>query len=414
MDNAEALKLFQHKLKSGFDKSIAEELICVLDLVPLAVSQAAAYLNRRAPRISIRSYLDIFRESEQKKTSLLNFDGGDIRRHEGVSNSVVGTWQVTFEGLRQERPSAAMLLSLLSFFCPQNIPDCMLSGYSQVENEDFEDDLDALRTYSLVNLSKVSGFCDMHSLVQFCTQRWLSKFDDLMRWKSLFLQLSAKHFPSGAFETWAFCQKLLPHIQAILEQQPLQKRDILEWSTLSTNVSWYMILKGDHTRAETLLVKAVDAREWLLGAEHPFTLTSMANLASTFRNQGRWKEAELLEVKVMETKQRVLGEEHPDTLTSMGNLASTFRNQGRWKEAELLEVKVMETRQRVLGEEHPDTLTSMANLAFTLSGQDRSKEALDLMHTCVSLRQRILRSAHPHTRSSIETLKAWEQKDSAG
>jgi hypothetical protein len=62
----------------------------------------------------------------------------------------------------------------------------------------------------------------------------------------------------------------------------------------------------------------------------------------------------------------VLGEEHLDTLTSMANLASTYSNQGRWKEAEELEVQVMETRKRVLGEEHPSTLTSMNNLAFTL------------------------------------------------
>jgi hypothetical protein len=60
---------------------------------------------------------------------------------------------------------------------------------------------------------------------------------------------------------------------------------------------------------------------------------------------------------------RVLGEEHPDTLTSIDNLASTYRNQGRWKEAEELEVQVMETSSRVLGEEHPSTLTSMDNLA---------------------------------------------------
>ena len=121
------------------------------------------------------------------------------------------------------------------------------------------------------------------------------------------------------------------------------------------------------------------------------TLTSMANLASTYRNQGRWKEAEKLEVQVMETSKRmlgagasrhadqhgqpgvdvlesrpvgggreaggagdgdeqeVLGEEHPDTLTSMANLASTYRNQGRWKEAEKLEVQVMETRKTKLG-----------------------------------------------------------------
>jgi hypothetical protein len=67
----------------------------------------------------------------------------------------------------------------------------------------------------------------------------------------------------------------------------------------------------------------------------------------------------------METFKRVLGVEHPDTLTRMGNLASTFWNQGRWKEAEELNVQVIETRKRVLGEEHPSTLTSMANLAST-------------------------------------------------
>jgi len=79
----------------------------------------------------------------------------------------------------------------------------------------------------------------------------------------------------------------------------------------------------------------------------------MANLASTYWNQGRLKEAEELEVLVMETRKRVLGEEHPDSLTIMANLASTYWNQGWLKEAEELEVLVMETTKRVLGEEHP-------------------------------------------------------------
>ena len=65
----------------------------------------------------------------------------------------------------------------------------------------------------------------------------------------------------------------------------------------------------------------------------------------------------------METRKRVLGQEHPDTLASMANLASTYQNQGRWKEAEELFVQVMETFKRVLGQEHPSTLTSMAYLA---------------------------------------------------
>jgi hypothetical protein len=50
----------------------------------------------------------------------------------------------------------------------------------------------------------------------------------------------------------------------------------------------------------------------------------------------------------------------------MPMLASTYRNQGRWKEAEELDVQVMEMRKRVLREEHLDMLTSMNNLSFTL------------------------------------------------
>jgi hypothetical protein len=69
---------------------------------------------------------------------------------------------------------------------------------------------------------------------------------------------------------------------------------------------------------------------------------------------------------------------HPDTLTSMANLASTYRSQGRWKEAEELEVQVMETSARVLGAEHPDTLTSMNNLAFTLKGQGQDQHVITI------------------------------------
>ncbi|KAK1974190.1 hypothetical protein LZ30DRAFT_570320, partial [Colletotrichum cereale] len=77
------------------------------------------------------------------------------------------------------------------------------------------------------------------------------------------------------------------------------------------------------------------------------------------------------DVQVMETRKRMLGDEHPSTLTSMANLASTYRNQGRWKEAEELFGRVMETSSRVLGDEHPDTLTSMGNLAHTWKSQNR-------------------------------------------
>ncbi|KAF6781030.1 Kinesin light chain 5, partial [Colletotrichum sojae] len=274
MEEAQALQLFQTKIGRDVNEAASLRLINTLDYVPLAVNQAAAYIYKRSPRVTIESYLEEFRNSEERKGTLLRRDTGDIRRYEGVSNSVVVTWQVTFEQIKREQPRAANLLSLMSHFHAQNIPDYMLHDYNsgnidskerndthgETSSDDFEDDLDVLRGYSLVAMTAVPGFLEMHSLVQFCTKVWISKFGSPDPWKTLFLQSASQHFPSGVFETWQQCQTLMPHIQPLLDKQPSEERDQLEWSQ-----------------------------------EHPSTLTSMANLASTYMNQGRWKEAEELQ-----------------------------------------------------------------------------------------------------------------------
>ena len=111
---------------------------------------------------------------------------------------------------------------------------------------------------------------------------------------------------------------------------------------------------------------------------------------------------------MIETRKRVLGAEHPSTLTSMANLASTYRNQGRWKEAEELEVQVMETRKRVLGAEHPDTLTTMNNLAFTLERQGRDIKALKLIEECVRLQTQVLGINRLDTTSFLAASIEWQ------
>jgi hypothetical protein len=49
-------------------------------------------------------------------------------------------------------------------------------------------------------------------------------------------------------------------------------------------------------------------------------ITSMSNLTSTYRNQGRWKEAEELQAKELDICKRILGAEHPDTLSDAGHV----------------------------------------------------------------------------------------------
>ena len=61
---------------------------------------------------------------------------------------------------------------------------------------------------------------------------------------------------------------------------------------------------GDLKNAEQLLVQVMEMRKKLLGAEHPHTLTSMMNLACTYRDQGRIYESEKLELEVMNIEGR--------------------------------------------------------------------------------------------------------------
>ncbi|KAK6206204.1 hypothetical protein QIS74_13623 [Colletotrichum tabaci] len=387
MEEAQALQLLQKKLDQDVDEDDALRLVHTLGHIPLAVNQAAAYIHKRS-RVTIRSYLDELQKSEKRKGTLLRSDRGDIRRYDGVSNSVVLTWQLTFEQIKREQPRAANLLSLMSYFHAQNIPEYMLHSYSSGsvsgeesdndddddnDNGDLEDDLDVLQSYSLITMTATSGFC--------------------------------------VFETWEKCQALMPHVEQLLNEEPAEESDRLEWSELVTNMSHYFLMLGDYYRAEATVLQAVRIRTGSLGQKHPSTLTSMANLASTYRHQGRWEEAEKLEVQVMETSKTKLRADHPSTLMSMANLASTYRNQGRWEEAEKLDVQAMETSKTKLGADHPDTLMSMANLASTYRHQGRWEEAEKLDVQVMETRKTKLGADHPDTLTSMSNLAStfWHQ-----
>ncbi len=131
-----------------------------------------------------------------------------------------------------------------------------------------------------------------------------------------------------------------------------------------------------------------------LGADHPDTLTSMANLALTYSNQGRWDEAERLEVEVMEMRKTKLGADHPDTLTSMANVLS---RQGKYAEAEQMHRQTLQLWEKVLGQEHPNTLGSMNALALTYYGQARYEESEKLLGQALQGYQKVLGAKHPHT-----------------
>lgn len=201
MNQEHALALLHKKLPESLDPSDSAELVHILDYMPLAITQAAPYIRQRVPRITLSKYLHDLGTNDKDKASLLKKDVGDTRRDGRASNSVIATWQVSFEHIRRQWPSAARLLSLMSLFDRQGIPESLLRQSYQEDGEieaDFEDDISTLTSYSLVAMNTKGNEFEMHRLVQFSTKKWLELYDELEHWKERYIKDNRSSFANWA------------------------------------------------------------------------------------------------------------------------------------------------------------------------------------------------------------------------
>ncbi|KAF5637859.1 kinesin light chain [Fusarium sp. NRRL 52700] len=396
MDETQGLHLITNKLTGEFEHDAAVQLLRVLEYIPLAITQAAAYINRRSPRESVESYLEAFLESDQKRNSLLEVDLGDLRRDETVSNSVITTWKVTFEKIRHESPSAADLLSFMSLFDHKGIPEFALHYYNgkpthlQGKAACFEDDLDVLRSYSLVYITANRDVFELHATVQACTRVWTSSSDKLPELRNLFMYSMRDNFKRSKFKNWPRCQMLLPHLESVIREEP-QTDDVELWAML--------LHQRQHKTedAEMIDIQLVETSKRIWGEEHELTLNSMNDLALNYIHQLRDAEAEELLVRTLKISQRIQGDRHPDVLKTKGNLVLTYLNQNQYDKAEEIGTEVVEGCKKVLGSEHPDTLLSMNILAWTYLEQGELGKAIDLQKKVLVGRKRVLGERHPRT-----------------
>jgi hypothetical protein len=382
-----------------------------LEHLPLALAQAAAFIQGNT--ISIDKYIKLLDKNDSVLVNQLSEPFEAMGRDTEIPHAVTATWIVSFEQIKRRYSRAGDVLSFISFFDRQGIPEVFITDYCQSlqpetpqhsVTEEVVKAVGILKAFSFVTEAP-DGIFAMHRLVQLVTRKWLVNRARSDAFAEEAIKVLAKAYPYGCYETRGICLSYLPHAEKILSHDNAYSDDAnMAKALLLHRMGGLFLFQGQWSSAERHVVPALELRASTLGEEHPDTLTSMANLASTFWNQGRWKQAEELEVQVMKTSLRVLGEEHPNTLTSMANLASTILNQGRWKEAEELEKQVMKTSLRVLGEEHPDTLTSMANLASMFSTQHRWKEAEELEKQVMKTSLRVLGEEHPDTLTSMANL----------
>ncbi|KAH8587623.1 hypothetical protein B0O99DRAFT_733028 [Bisporella sp. PMI_857] len=410
MDEDTATRLLQKCLINpnlASNRTDTNNLLKELTCLPLAIAQATAYINENA--IQITEYLSLLEDQEEHVIDLLSKDFEDDGRYHNVKNPVATTWLISFEQIRHHDILAADYLSFMACIDSKNIPQSLLpAGQSQKRKTDAIGTLDA---YSFITKRSAGQTFDVHRLVHLATRNWLRQQNLIANWTEKAISRINEVIPNEDNNNQTLWRTYLPHVRYALS---FNSSD-MGWENrqnLAGRYAEWLYRNGRQGRlrvAESLEVQVLDIKKKVLGLEHPSTLTSMANLASTYWNQERVQEAENLQVRVLDIQTKVLGIKHPDTLTIMGNLAMTYLNQGRFQEAENLQMRVLDIQTKVLGIEHPSTLVIMGNLAMTYLNQKRVQKAENLQMQVLELKRRVLGLGHPGTRASTANLSLiWE------
>ncbi|KAK0638483.1 acyl transferase/acyl hydrolase/lysophospholipase [Cercophora newfieldiana] len=409
--------------------AVCKELLDELTYLPLAISQAAAYLNTNK-QLSITEYLGLLRKTEQSAVGLLSRDYRDKTRYAGSQNAVAITWLVSFEQIRRSDKSAAKLLEFLSCIEPKSIPGSILP---KLEPEEMTHAIGTLCGYSFLTKRGATDTYDMHSLVHLATRLWVQRDGRQVDTTRKAIEQLDRIFPYENYENRELWRNYLPHAIRALRQagditfyslshlvymiarcllfEDGRDKESLDYASKAFNWARDNLPKDHRHRSETQewlaavygqmgrsreaielleqLMAGYDAQE--LAADHPDRMQTKYELARAYRKVGEKKKAvEMLENMVDVDKYQSQDEAHPERLDVEHLLAKAYLKDSQVTRAMELHKKVLAIRSRTLADDHPDRLGSEHELAMAYRQVGENAKAIELLERVVATSSRTL------------------------
>ncbi|PWW76801.1 TPR-like protein, partial [Tuber magnatum] len=382
------------------------------------------------------------RANDERKKDLLLRKFREIHREADMTESILSTHFITFDQLKEQKPAAANLLRLISFFDHQNIPEDLLlhSGLPGTDNPiDFRMAIGALMGFSLVTRSADKLLYDLHPLVQQSVQAYLS-YDETCHWRATALEVIWRVFPDYDHSVRHICAAYLPHALFVTRDSTdanvglicyrmahylleagyyndaevqIKRCTALRGNTPEDDPDYIAEINllarvlqslGKYQEAEDLNCRTLEVREKVLGPQHPDTLTTTDHLAIVLRNLGKYDEAEGMHRRALEGTERNLGPDHITTLARVDSLARTLQDLGKYDEAEKMHRRAVEGCEKELGSEHPETFSRIYSLALVLRRRGQWHEAAEMSQRVLEGREKALGPDHPDTLASVNSL----------
>jgi tetratricopeptide (TPR) repeat protein len=377
------------------NETAVDELLETLTYFPLAIVQAAAFLNNN--RITVSEYRGHVR-NPGSEAELFSRQFKDPSRYPDMDNTIATTWHISFNQIRKQRPLAAKYISFMACIDRFNIPLALLpSGGTPIQQAEA---IGTLLGYAFITERQQmdqdsigNRFFDMHRLVHLASIGWLNEHNERATCMAAAVARLQELIPAwGQMEKRELWSTYLPHaiyISGLADVGQITKGSLLDL------VARCQASLGQYSVATATYQQALAIRYECLGRDHPDSLATMNALACVHNSLGKYKEAAELHERTLAQRKKVLGPNHEDTLISMNNLAVGLKLQGKYAEAETLYKQNLERQQAQFGLKHAGTLESMSNLAEILAIQGKYREAERLYSRTIGAQVAMYGEKHP-------------------
>jgi tetratricopeptide (TPR) repeat protein len=401
LPRAEAIAFL--RARTGGDDPAAGKLAQALGDLPLALEQAAAYLEQT--RTSLRDYLGLLHERAGELLGL-----GELTDHPAT---VATTWSLSLTRAQAEAPAAADLLALCAFLASDDLPRGLPTDHAPVLPESlqlatvdrlaYDRLVGALGRYSLVAVSHDS--LAVHRLVQVWVRARLDR-QAHQHWAAVAVRLVWAAFPtdSGDVRAWPTCARLLPHALAAADHAGNPAVDPETTADLLTRAGVYLWWRAEHREARQLFERALTILEARFGPDHPSVAATLNNLGNVLRGLGELRAGRTHYQRALTRFEARLGPQHPDVARSLNNLAATLGALGEVPAARDAHQRAQAILETQLGPDHPDTASNLDNLGLMLRRLGELPAARDAHQRALAIRQTHLGADHPDVTRSLDNL----------
>jgi tetratricopeptide (TPR) repeat protein len=378
------------------------EITEALDYLPLAITQAAAYLDQND--MTITKYLQLLRAGKADTSDLLKKGIHDPGRDYEIQNSVFQTWKMSFDQISRQDSRAAEILSLMAMLDRQAISENLLQKDGESEFE-FNAAIQKLKAFSLISKETEASMFSMHRLAQLSIQKWLELEHVIEEWQEKALFVISKNCPlDGQYQNWRAWEAINPHVQIVLGYVFEKDSCLVQRASILDGEAQYHREQGRHKTAHSKALEALALCEKVLGPDHTSTLDKVHNLGLIYRDQGSLEEAEAMYERALAGREKTLGIDHTSTLNTVHYLGVLYADQSRVEEAEAMYERALAGREKALGPDHTVTLQTVNNLGILYDTQGRLEEAEVMYERALAGKEKALGLDHMSTLKTVHNL----------